>query len=90
MANYSLSLSLSSGDATDSNQPFDQTLELQSVGYQGEDEFAVVENALVQRFPVYDSTDADAGRTGKIRQVQYTLKPGEAGWVLKAFGVTEY
>lgn len=59
-------------------------------GYRGEDEFAVVENALVQRFPVYDSTDADAGRTGKIRQVQYTLMPGEAGWVLRALGVTEY
>ncbi|MGG7649292.1 hypothetical protein ACQ4OB_14870 [Pseudomonas sp. ES4] len=185
VANYSLSLSLSAGDATNSNQPFDQTLELQgigfhvksvsvdgnralhiapqgleidnseivrpltgtivraevadldrngspeiyvfirspgrgmpgeliayaanrkkslseiylppvsenpktAVGYQGEDEFAVVENALVQRFPVYDSTDADAGRTGKIRQVQYTLMPGEAGWVLRALGTTEY
>ncbi|KQV20172.1 hypothetical protein ASC74_19970 [Pseudomonas sp. Root329] len=60
-----------------------------AVGYQGEDEFAVVENALVQRFPVYDSTDADAGRTGKIRQVRYTLLPGEAGWVLRVLGVTE-
>jgi hypothetical protein len=61
-----------------------------AVGYQGEDEFAVVENALAQRFPVYDSTDADAGRTGKMRQVQYTLMPGEAGWVLRALGVAEY
>jgi hypothetical protein len=61
-----------------------------AVGYQGEDEFVVVENALVQRFPVYDSTDADAGRTGKIRQVPYTLMPGEAGWVLRALGVAEY
>ena len=30
-------------------------------GYQGEDSFAVVENTLVQRFPVYDSADAGAG-----------------------------
>ncbi|WP_223526436.1 MULTISPECIES: hypothetical protein [unclassified Pseudomonas] len=33
VANYSLSLSLNSGDATDSNQPFDQTLELQGIGF---------------------------------------------------------
>lgn len=59
-------------------------------GYQGEDSFAVVENALVQRFPVYDSTDAGAGRTGKMRQVQYTLVAGEAGWVLREDKVAEY
>jgi hypothetical protein len=59
-------------------------------GYQGEDSFAVVENALVQRFPVYDSTDAGAGRTGKMRQVQYTLVTGEAGWVLREDKVAEY
>ena len=34
-------------------------------GYQGEDEFAVVENALVRRFPVYDSADAGAGQDGE-------------------------
>lgn len=59
-------------------------------GYQGEDEFAVVENALVRRFPIYDSADVNAGRTGKMRQVQYRLMAGEAGWVLRADGVTEY
>ncbi|WP_223516263.1 hypothetical protein, partial [Pseudomonas sp. GL-B-19] len=46
-------------------------------GYQGEEEFAVVENALVRRFPVYDSPEAGAGRTGKMRQVQYRLVAGE-------------
>ena len=59
-------------------------------GYQGEDEFTVVENALVRRFPVYDSADVGAGRTGKMRQVQYRLMAGEAGWVLSADGVMEY
>ncbi|WP_224789280.1 hypothetical protein [Pseudomonas fluorescens] len=59
-------------------------------GYQGEDSFAVVENALVQRFPVYDNADAGAGRTGKMRQVQYTLMAGEAGWVLREEKVVEY
>jgi hypothetical protein len=52
-------------------------------GYQGEDSFAVVENRLVQRFPVYDSAEAGAGRTGKMRQIQYKLVAGEAGWVLR-------
>ncbi|WP_338920768.1 hypothetical protein V0M98_28130 [Pseudomonas silesiensis] len=59
-------------------------------GYQGEDDFAMTEHALVQRFPVYDGADAGAGRTGKMRQVQYRLIPGEAGWVLRVSEVTEY
>ncbi|VVO24613.1 hypothetical protein [Pseudomonas fluorescens] len=59
-------------------------------GYQGEDEFAVTEHALVQQFPVYDGADAGAGRTGKMRQVQYRLTPGEAGWVLRVSKVTDY
>jgi hypothetical protein len=59
-------------------------------GYQGEDEFAVLENALVRRFPVYDGREAGAGRTGRMRQIQYRLMPGEAGWVLRVDGVTEY
>ncbi|VVN44601.1 hypothetical protein [Pseudomonas fluorescens] len=59
-------------------------------GYQGEDEFALMENALVQRFPVYEDADAGAEQTGKMRQVQYRLIPGEAGWVLRVFQVTQY
>ncbi|WP_339494082.1 hypothetical protein [Pseudomonas sp. RA_105y_Pfl2_P56] len=58
-------------------------------GYQGEDSFSVVENWLVRRFPLYDSADANAGRTGKMRQVQYTLDAGEAGWILREDKVTE-
>lgn len=59
-------------------------------GYRGEDEFAVVENTLVQRFALYDSADASAGRTGKMREIQYRLEPGEAGWILQRQKVTEY
>jgi hypothetical protein len=59
-------------------------------GYRGEDEFAVVENTLVQRFALYDSADASAGRTGKMRKIQYRLMPGEAGWILRRQKVTEY
>lgn len=59
-------------------------------GYQGEDEFAVVENVLVRRFPVYESADAGAGRTGKMREVRYRLMAGEAGWVLRRGEVIVY
>lgn len=58
-------------------------------GYQGEDAFSVVENKLVQRFPVYDSADANAGRTGKMRQIEYKLMAGEAGWVMREDKVSE-
>ncbi|MEI7572166.1 MAG: hypothetical protein WCJ52_03460 [Phenylobacterium sp.] len=54
-----------------------------SKGYMGHDEFAVVEGTLIQRFPIYREGDANARPTGKIRQLQYKLKAGEAGWVLR-------
>jgi hypothetical protein len=59
-------------------------------GYQGEDEFAVVEGVLVRRFPVYESADEGAGRTGRMREIRYRLVAGEAGWVLRGDGVVEY
>lgn len=61
-----------------------------SKGYMGHDEFAVVESVLVQRFPVYRDTDTNAKPTGGMRQLQYKLVPGEAGWVLKVDRVVEY
>ena len=61
-----------------------------SKGYMGHDEFAVVESVLVQRFPVYRDTDANAKPTGGMRQLQYKLVPGEAGWLLKVDRVVEY
>jgi len=49
-----------------------------AVSYKGRDEFSVVENRLVRRFPV-------APRNGvqHYRQIQYKLVAGEAGWMLK-------
>ena len=47
-------------------------------GYMGHDEFAVVENALVQKFPIYKKDDTNSNPTGGIRQIQYKLKDGEA------------
>jgi hypothetical protein len=61
-----------------------------SKGYMGHDEFAVVENVFVQRFPIYRDGDTNAKPTGGTRQMQYKLVPGEAGWVLKVDRVVEY
>jgi uncharacterized protein len=61
-----------------------------SKGYMGHDQFTVVENTLVQRFPIYRQGDANAKPTGGTRQVQYKLTPGEAGWVLRVDKIVEY
>lgn len=52
-------------------------------GYQGHDEFAVVENTLIRRFPRYQNGDSDEKPSGGMRQLQYKLVPGEASWLLK-------
>ncbi|MCK7471244.1 MAG: hypothetical protein MZU95_11025 [Desulfomicrobium escambiense] len=54
-----------------------------SKGYRGRDEYAVLEGVLGHRFPVYRDADPDDRPTGGMRQLQYTLVPGEAGWLLK-------
>jgi hypothetical protein len=59
-------------------------------GYMGHDEFAVVESFLVRRFPVYREGDTNARPTGGLRQLQYKLQAGEAGWILKIDRVVEY
>jgi len=61
-----------------------------SKGYMGHDEFRVVENTLVQRFPVYKEGDSNAQPTGGTRQLQYKLEAGEAGWVLRTDKIVEY
>lgn len=52
-------------------------------GYRGHDEFAVIENTLARRFPLYREGDLNAKPSGGLRQLQYRLKAGEAGWVLQ-------
>ena len=59
-------------------------------GYMGHDQFAVVEGTFVQRFPIYKDADTNAQPTGKTRQLQYKLKAGEAGWVLRLDKAVEY
>lgn len=59
-------------------------------GYLGHDEFAVGEGALLRRFPVYREGDSNASPSGGMRQIQYELVAGEAGWVLSHYRVVEY
>jgi len=61
-----------------------------SAGYMGHDVFAVAENWLVQRFPVYREGDTNSEPTGGTRQLQYRLIAGEAGWRLEADKVVDY
>ncbi|MDH4065197.1 MAG: hypothetical protein OEW19_12420 [Acidobacteriota bacterium] len=61
-----------------------------SKGYMGHDEFAVVENRLVQRFPIYRDGDTNAAPTGGTRQLRYRLDAGKAGWVLRLDSMTDY
>ena len=61
-----------------------------SQGYMGHDEFRVGESTLLQRFPIYREGDTNAEPTGGMRQLQYKLARGEAGWVLRLDKVIEY
>ncbi len=59
-------------------------------GYQGHDEFRVVESVLVRRYPLYQPGDTNAAPSGATRQLQYRLRPGEAGWVLELERMVDY
>jgi hypothetical protein len=61
-----------------------------AAGYRGRDEFAVVENSLARRFPIFPEDESETKPTGKMRQLQYKLHPGEAGWILKVENITEF
>ena len=59
-------------------------------GYMGHDKFAVGEGALLHRFPIYREGDNNANPTGGMRQIQYKLIQGVAGWVLNVDRTIEY
>jgi hypothetical protein len=62
----------------------------QSKGYRGGDEYAVVEGILARRFPIYPDDQPESKPSVKIRQIQYKLHAGEAGWLLKVDQVVEF
>ena len=59
-------------------------------GYMGHDEFEIIEGSLVRRFPLYKEGDSNFKATGKMRQLQYKLVPGEGGWRLKLYKSVEF
>ena len=59
-------------------------------GYRGRDEFAVVEGIIARRFPLFPEDRSKTEPTGKMRQIQYKLVAGEAGWLLKPDKVIEF
>ena len=61
-----------------------------SRGYMRHDEFAVVENRIVRRFPLYRPGDTNAAPSGGMRQLQYRLRAGEGGWVLELDRVVDF
>ena len=61
-----------------------------SEGYGGKDDFAIVENSLVRRFPIFKEGDANAAPSGGTKQIQYKLKKGEATWQLVIDRVVSY
>jgi hypothetical protein len=61
-----------------------------SRGYQGQDQFAVLEGVLGRRFPIYRDGDPADAPSGGLRQLQYRLHRGEASWVLRLDRLTEF
>ncbi len=59
-------------------------------GYRGQDDFAILEGILARRFPIYPDDKTASKPTDKIRQLQYKLKAGEAGFLLKVDKVLEF
>ena len=60
-----------------------------SRGYMGHDEFTIVKDRLVRRFPIYRESDTNAKPTGGTREVTYQLQAGEAGWLLRIESVVD-
>jgi hypothetical protein len=59
-------------------------------GYMGHDEFAIVENTLNQRFPVYNPGDSNARPTGGMRQIEYKLAESDGRPQLIVNNIVEY
>ena len=59
-------------------------------GYMGHDEFAVVNNKLVQKFPIYKKEDINSNPTGGIRKIQYKLINGESSRIFVIDKIEEF
>ncbi len=61
---------------------------INSQGYMGHDKFSITGSELRRQFPIYKQNDPNANPSGGVRQLQYKLFAGEAGWQLKLTGST--
>jgi hypothetical protein len=61
-----------------------------ATGYCGHDDMATVEGSFVHRFPTCHRDGEQTVPSGAMRQLQYRLVPGEAGWALKLDKMIEY
>jgi len=61
-----------------------------SIGYMGHDEFNIEKSSLIRRFPIYQKGDTNSKPSGGIRQLEYKLVAGEAGWVMQLNKVDDY
>ncbi len=52
-------------------------------GYRGKDEFFIVGDRLVRRFPVFREEDPECCASGGNRLIYYKLEPAGSGWELK-------
>ena len=52
-------------------------------GYRGKDEFFIVGDRLVRRFPVFRDEDPECCASGGNRLIYYKLEPAGSGWELK-------
>ena len=59
-------------------------------GYQGHDQFQVVESCLARRFPIYKPGDSNAKATGGQRQICYKLNAGESSFILRPTSVLKF
>ena len=59
-------------------------------GHIGNDEFSLVENKLVQKFPIFEADGSNLNATGVTRQIIYKLIEGEAMRKLEVESISEY
>lgn len=59
-------------------------------GYMGHDEFSIVETSLAHRFPIYLDGNTNSNPSGKMRQIQYKLKDGEASRIFVVDKIIEF
>lgn len=59
-------------------------------GYMGHDEFELVDNVLIRRFPLYLEHDSNANPKGKMRQIKYHMRDGEASRKFVVNKVSEF